>query len=362
MATLYNVASTTKKILAVLSIGLLVFLVIKFVFLITDKLTNRLILRYSQETRGFGNLPSLYFQQMEGAAEIKPKFRIETRTGKLPSFPQVFNVYRLKQNEIDLSSEMFAKDVAKKFGFTGDPQKLSATVWLWEESEKTLEFNLQTKHFSYKNRNAKTIEKKEDTYVNENSYLLDRFLKEIGYNIPNSMTYTVTYQRKNGDKWEDVIENTAEWVRIDANIFLYYAQGAQGQIVSPTYRPSLVYVIVQNSSNSTIDNIAEMEYYMWSVEENTVQTYNAIPIFTAYEQLQKGMGVLVNAKYTAKNGVPNLSDIEEVRITDVKVGYFLSKSNLLYAQPIYIFYGVYGEGNNRCELIYYTNAIFGSYD
>lgn len=353
--TLFKVATTTKKIIVGIVIVISLILVARIVIFITERVSETLILKATLETRGFGNLPALPLKQIEEAENVKQTFKIETTTGKLPSFPSILNVYRLKQRTVDLSSEAFAKEVASKFGFKKEPKKLSSIEWFWEEGGKRLEFNVQTRHFVYVN--SRPIINEGHQPLKENSEILRRLCGELGYKLPDSSRYVFTYLRKEGEKWTTTIDKSADWLRIDVVTRLTYAGTNEGEVVSPTYFPSLVYATIPNDSEAELSNVAEMKFSLWDVETDTVQTYKAIDVNSAYLQLQKGEGVLVYVWSPFKNGYPDISNAKEVRITDVKVGYFLSSSNLLYAQPIYIFYGAYGEGEDRINFIYYVRAL-----
>lgn len=354
--SLIKVADVTKKILLVVLAILVILLVARIVVSISEKVSETLITRYSVQTRGFGDLPSLNLKQIEGADNHNPTFTIETLSGELPEINTLFNVYRIDQPEVELSSEVFAREVADDLEFIGEPQKFSRVDWAWAHLDKTIEIDIQTGHFIYKNASPQIDTNNSEPAENPSGHLTS-ILSRLGYTLPDDTEFEIEYFNYTDNKYIHTPDTSAPWIRVSMYSTLDHSVDNPARISSPDYIPTTTYIIAPNIDSVPIESIAELAHYGWSPEDETMQTYNGITAEKAYEGLQEGNGALVYAVYPKKAGSPDVSQINNVRITEVIVGYYTSEANILYFQPIYIFYGASGEEDNRVDLVYYVSAI-----
>lgn len=353
--SLRQVADLTKRILLVVLAILVVLLIAKIVVSISERLTETLTTKFSLETHGFGDLPPLTLDTVNGADKHSPDYQLETLTGELPTISRLFNVYRLKQPTIDLSSETAANNLAENLEFTTKPRRLSSIDWSWAQLDKSLEVDIQTQHFIYKNSSPKMLTNEEPA-SNPKGYL-SSFLSRLGYIIPAGAEYEVEYLNKVGKNFVKTDNTAADWIRVSMYYSLAYNGENTARVAAPLYIPTTTYVIAPNRTGVSFENVAELAYYHWEVETENVQTYYTLTVEDAYNKLVEGAGALVYAEYTEKKGTPDVSTINTVWISDIKPGYYTSKANLLYQQPIYIFYGFAGEGQDKIDLVYYIPAI-----
>ena len=353
--TLYKVADTTKKILIGVVAVLAILLVVRIVVSIIDNLSRTLITEFSVATRGFGDLPDLTLKQIEGAESQNPSFSIETLSGKLPEVNTLFNVYRIVQPNKTLSSEAFAQNAAATLGFTTEPDKLSAIEWEWAEGTKRLTFNVQNQHFSYVN--SATIPLEESEFPDDPSTLLSPLLEEIGYTLPEDATFRFEYVEELNGQFIPTPNFQAAFVRVSMVTTLNNNVDSPAEVASGAYHPSTVYVIIANQDNPSFPQVRAMGYSLWSVDTENKQTYYGISAEDAYTRLQDGGRALVFATYTRRAEVPSVSSASDVRITDVKIGYYCPEAYITYLQPVYLFYAASGEGESRIDLIYYVPAL-----
>jgi|GEM_PF-6840842 len=353
--TLYKVADTTKKALIIVVAVLSIILVVRVIVGIIDGLSRTLITEFSVATRGFGDLPALTLSQVDGAENQIPAFSVETLSGKLPTTNTLFNVYRIVQPTKTLSSEEFSLNVATTFGFSSEPDKISAIEWEWEEGGKKLSFNVQNQHFLYSNQ---TITQLEDNELpTEPDALFEPLLEELGYEIPNGRTYRFEYIEEVSGKFVPTPNFQSSYVRISLVTSLNYNSSTSAETVSAYYQPSSIYVIISNQSDAGLLQVREMGYSLWAVDTENKQTYYGITAEDAYSRLEQGGGALAWAAYTRKAELPDIASISNVRITDVNVGYFCPEAYITYLQPVYLFYAAAGDGENRIDLLYYVPAL-----
>lgn len=353
--SLIKVADVTKKILLVVTAIIVLLLLAKIIVSISERLTETLITHESLETRGFGNLPPLTMKQIKGAEEHSPEIELETLTGELPKISNLFNVYRIRQPELTLSSEAQARDLADSLEFVTQPKELSSVDWIWEELNKSLEVDIQTQHFTYKNSSPTIPENAEPNQNPER--VLEKLLSSLNYAVPEDAEFDVEYLVKRGDEYITTNDESAPWIRVSMYYSLVYSGENEGRAASTYYLPGNTHAVFPNVNGVSLENSAEISYYYWEVEPDTMQTYEGISVDEAYTQVSEGQGALVYGVYPEKAQTIDPAGIQKVWITDVKAGYYTSKANLLYLQPIYIFYGTAGEGENRIELVYFVPAL-----
>lgn len=353
--SLYKVAHTTKKALLVIVSILAVILVVRIVVSIVDSLSKTLITEFSIETRGFGDLPPLALSQIAGAESLQTTFQVETLSGKLPEYSELFNVYRIFQPNRTLASEAFAQNVAEVLEFETQPEKISALEWEWIQFGKNLSFNVQTKHFTY--TNTMTSFKETSASLDNPERTFQSILQGLGYEFSSTPEFLVEYVEVLDGEYLPTQNFLSDFVRISLISNLEYSDTQTGLAVSETYFPSPVYVVIQNIEKASYQNIVELRYSLWEPDLENKQTYSGKSVEEAYERLQKGGGALVHASYSRKTEKPDLSIVDDVRITDVSVGYYSPQAYITYLQPIYVFYASHGDQDDRIDLVYYVPAL-----
>ena len=98
-------------------------------------------------TVAFGKLPKLPFPEK---TKLNLNFTLETVEGNIPSFDAKANVYFMPRKSANLLSLDYTKEIAKKLGYTSDPQQVSDSVYKFNHktSSAQLEADIITGAFS----------------------------------------------------------------------------------------------------------------------------------------------------------------------------------------------------------------------
>lgn len=283
-------------------------------------------------TMGFGALTPIAFPDQTDAD--KPSdYRLETATGRFPSFGDRAKVFLMPRSTPSLLADQEARAVAADFGFVFEPEVLDTETYRWTKSqplESTLELDINNKHFSlvtdYLNRpeilvKDKLPDDRTGTAVVKNA------LRRSDLLPPDMSTASadVVYRKAIGGELQTAVSfSDADLLEINLN---RTPIDNLWRMFTPAGKKGTVSAVISGALNGE-QSIVSLEYQYQPVDYSQVHTYPLRSVEAAWKLLQAGEG------YVAVKG-----DGDQAVIRDVTLGYFDSFTEQDYLQPIYVFSG-----------------------
>lgn len=256
----------------------------------------------------FGILPALEFPA-RAVSTSNFSYSLDTTTGGLPKFEKIIKVFFLVKTYATFLSAQRSQDLAEKFSIKAPPQILNETNYVYKEGGKTLEVNLDSGNFRFKNEATISASLSSSTLDSE---------ERLSTDFKNVLSFLglLKEQLKNGRT--KVVENQISlWPQdIDAKV-----------IFTPEFNKSLINAKVAGSAGN-LENYLSLNYTFFPIDESTFATYPLKRAEEAFEDLKSGKGVVM-----IEPAKPTVS------ITSVYLGYYLPEGYTPYLQPIYIFEG-----------------------
>lgn len=314
--TLSQTATLTKQIITIsifaLIVGTLGFIGYKVWY--AYYLANLPRVEEKPDTK-FGLLPLLNFAKAE-VSSSNFSYSIDTVTGGLPKvgidpgFEKLIKVYFVTKSIASLLSYEKSQILAEKFGITTTPKILSETNYLYASENKTLNVDLDSGNFTYKNE--ATISGRE--LDGENKLVSD---------FNNMLNYLgVMKQDLNSGRNKIILLETGI-----AQISLWPASLDNKPIVTPQFNISLINAQFIKSTNN-LENYLWLNFTYYPIDALTFATYPIKSTDQALEDLKSGKGVVVIVPEK-----PNVS------ITSVYLAYFLAENYSPYLLPVFVFEG-----------------------
>jgi hypothetical protein len=170
---------------------------------------------------------------------------------------------------------------------------------------------------------------------------------ELGIVRSNKISYTA-------------FQGEAEIARID-----FFRSIGDFPIVGPIYKQGLIRMIVGIPSKDQIIKKSPYIYYnVREIEEKSQATYPLLSIYTAWEEVVKGNGVISHIRPNDQSVFDEYKPIRitEVLVTDIFLAYYDDTKAQSYLQPIYVFEGSYtGPDDTKGTIAIYYPAISGEY-
>ncbi len=272
-----------------------------------------------------------------------PTYRLETKTGRLPSFPDRIEVYPVVLPEATLMSEARIRDLAEMLGFRALPKNLSTTQLIWTDPtyQRVLKADSVLRTLSLETGNevlannltVGSVPQGEAAIKIVRDFLAakglgDPFLAEADAEaVPVSFT-------AGGMRGVDSNEATATYVAFRKKI-------GDSPIYSLWPDHSLVGAAVTGSKIEAW-LYPRIDYTLWNVAADQSSTYPLLPIGRVWEEIQAGRGFLVELRPLWHGRFTPYSPIEvtEIQIKDIQFGYFESTALPEFLQPIYVFSGL----------------------
>lgn len=268
----------------------------------------------------FGNLPFPDFPKTD-VSSSNYSYSIDTATGGLPrvgidaGFNKLIKVFFVPKTFATLLSAEKSQTLAAKFDINSSPQILSETNYLYSEGGKTLNVDLDSGNFVYKNEATSSGKENLDS---DNKMVADfeKVLNNLGVFKPDLSKgrIKVVLLKRSG-------ETEA------AQISLWPSPLETVSIFTPEFNKSLISAAVIKSADN-IGNYLSLEFTYFTIDTSTFATYPIKTAETALEDLKSGKGVVIIQP-----------DKANVSITSAYLGYFLPKNYSPYLQPIFIFEG-----------------------
>lgn len=328
--TLSQTAILTKQIITISIIALILGTVsfIGYKIWYAYYLANLPPVEEKPDTK-FGILPYPDFP-VAGVSSSNFSYSVDTTTGGLPKvgdggFEKIIKVYFITKSFATLLSPEKSQFLAEKFKITTPPQILSETNYRFTDGTKTLDVDLDSGNFVY--RNEATISAKES--LDDDNKLVSDFeiiLKNLGILKPDleKARTKVMLLKREGDT---LIPTTLRTESIAAQISLWQNPLENMAIFTPDFNKSPVNAEVFKSSDE-LENYLSLTFIYFPVDTSTFATYPIKTVEMAFDDLKSGKGVVVIEPLR-----PNVS------ITSVYLGYFLSENYTPYLLPIFVFEG-----------------------
>lgn len=282
-------------------------------------------------TVGFGVLPAPIFPS---ESEARPaKYKLETPTGGTPEFGDRAKVFLMPVAASSLLSDEQAKNIAKAYGFTSDPEVLDSRTYRWNRSEPlitTFELDIRNHTFSYTTNYQShpelllnvNLPSSFDAVQRVKSFLSTAQL--LPSDIATASGEITPLKSLGGELTEAASISDAEFVQVD--IFRGPVD-QEMQMYSPEGYRGTVSAVISGSLTGQSAVVA-MDFYHHQVDYDQVHTYPIKTAKEAWQLLQAGQGYVVDP-----------GEADEAVVRSIKLGYYDSFEEQSYLQPIYVFEG-----------------------
>lgn len=307
----------------------------------------------------FGGLPAISFPAQTSASRPQSYdlaiagVDLQTNTG-WPTFGEpsniaganLINVYKMKVNNLSLTAEEKARNIAENLGFEDNPQILDARTYLFTYPgpplKENLQIDLKTMFMTLKTDYLAVNNIFAITQTNGEKYLPDRmaaiaavenYLQVAGV-MPSDLSRTLATVEyaKSIDSDLELVNNVLEADYLTVNLPRQPLTGLMNGMATNYnfYGPnnvSSIYGVVGRDYNGQ-DIVVELEDYYYDLDLNDPATYYLETVANAWQKLQLGEAYVINPR-GVKNAV----------ITSVALGYYESHKEQEYLMPVYVFYG-----------------------
>lgn len=391
--TLTEAAFWTKRFGVIVLVFVVIVFIIFFVLFIPAQ--SKLPPEYLQgnfactETKDEFLPNALTIPSYELLEDSELNFNLETVTGKYENLPTVVNVYRYTNLGQVLNSQAEAKILAKKMGF--DPDKIvrrgtSEYIWVNNTSQKSLSVNARDLNFTLKTsvnrirslRKTIDLPSEAEAITIASSSLRTLGLLDSKYTEVQPSVYFIDINPDGTYSQADSLIN-AELIRVDFQrkipmiAISTNLQGAES-IVNTLVKKNMTYemgskivnerrvemynfstlITHQNPVKSNVsvyvgpedreqdkfNNIYQIDYRHWDIEEDSCGTYELVPPSSALQRIQNGEGSLVYLNY-ADDEVREYEpqSVKKYNVYDIYITYYEGDVEQLYLQPVYIVTG-----------------------
>jgi len=333
MATLTETAHYTRKTVKYGTIALIGVILLKSIFSTAISYWRKLHPPPPPPpTVAFGNLPKIEFPESKFKEE-KLVYRLETVTGGTPDLGDRAKVYFMPTKKPSLLALDQAKAQAKRIGFSGQPKKISETIYQWQKEKPlstTLEINIIDNNFTIKKNwqedqallQEKILPVKEQAIIEAKNFLQTNGL--LSKDLQTGET-EVSFLRFVPPKLVPAISpSEADFVRV--NILRSNLDNLP--ILPPNPSEALVSLLI-SGSGAREKRILEVNYTHFPIAKETFATYPLKTSAQAWEELKVGKGFIANLGKGEK----------QVTIRKIYLAYFENSLSRNYLQPIYVFEG-----------------------
>jgi hypothetical protein len=334
MANLTTTAFYTRKGVKYGLIGLVVFLILRFLFLTAVDYWQKLHPPPPPPpTVAFGKLPQIEFPEPANLpAEIS--YKLETAEGIIPQTEDIGKVYTITKVNPSLLGLDRAKELARKMGFAAEPVQITPRLYRFLSQATpvtTLEIDTVTGYFTlkydYRNDQSILAEKKlpsDEQAVKE----AKNFLSTLGLleKDLNEGEGKVTYYRFSPEELLPAISlSEADFVRVD----LFRQLLDEKKVIADKPNQSLIYFTLSGSRERQ-KRMIEVKYVYSPLERENFATYPLKSASEAWSELNSGAGYIAELGDN-QNG--------QITIRRIFLAYYESEKPQNYLQPIFVFEG-----------------------
>ncbi|PJA39039.1 hypothetical protein CO180_01720, partial [candidate division WWE3 bacterium CG_4_9_14_3_um_filter_41_6] len=149
--TLTQTAATFRQVVKIGSLLLVVLILFRTGYVVYGMFypTSQPSTPSPTATLLFGNLPQLEVKPRTISLPANFSVQLDLYRASLPASPGIANVYPILKAPYGFLSEDRAKELARTFGLSNEPIKLSTTENVWSRPNTTLKVNIQSLNFHY---------------------------------------------------------------------------------------------------------------------------------------------------------------------------------------------------------------------
>lgn len=284
--------------------------------------------------------------------DFKPTFSIETPSGKLPSFDQynnILNIYKLQEKSRNLASDALSRQIGSKLDFKAQPTITKDIIYFWRENGRNLTVNRQYNIFEYYVDKANPVPSDVNTFdINDSSTTFVNLINALGVTLPqsdNQQSYKVVGQYVDYDFNQKLATkskqgNQSKYVRLNVTRSIIAKSSINEMVDFFDSNSNINSIVIPNIRTITLADIVLINNYNWNIDVTSNQTYQIKDVDSAFSDLSSQKYPLISAAFakdeTNVDG-ETIKSVNQLRILDIKLGYYLTKDTQLFIQPIYVF-------------------------
>lgn len=299
-------------------------------------------------TEGYGKIPPIQFPE----SRVKGHFNytINTVSGTLPVFPDRMYVYAVKQSPVTLTNTQIARSKSRKLGFKQEGETrysekiITPTKYQWDiivnAMQKTLIMDTDTYNFKFTTSFRTNRSILNTTYVGDEGTAKGiglQFFNMLGLpiqDIDSSKSKVESLKLSGVNLVQSTDPSTTQLFRVD--LFqkdLLMNSTDKVPVYYPYFPSSPTYALVMARVYGT-DDVLEATFNHQEADiptdtSITPETYGIKTSQQAYDELKNGQALITNY-----GGTTN-----EIKITDVTLGYYIGEEKQSYVMPIIVFQG-----------------------
>ncbi len=334
MATLTQTAYLTRKIMLFGAIGLVAIVILKISLGIVGNTWRKLNPPAPPSpTVTFGPLPKLVFP-VSPTGGPKLTFKLETIQGGLPKSPTQAKVFFMPLPGPNLLALDRAQQKAQKMGFRSDVEKISDTVYRWNDQKKpptTLEMDINNGNFHllYPYQTDQAILGQKNLPTNQQAAQeAKNFLLTNDLLTPDLATGSAEfdYLKFISPQLTSAISlSEADFVRV--NLFRTGLEGLK--ILPPNPKEALISFLF-SGARETGKRLLEVSYTYAAIDPETFSTYPLKTVVSAWQEMQSGQGDIA---FLGQNPEGNIT------IRQVYLAYYDAQEPQNFLQPVFVFEG-----------------------
>lgn len=362
-----SLTTTAKKVRLILKLGWLVIF-IPLIALFIHRIMSAPGRRPPGETPPpaftavFGKVPALAIDTI-GLQSGTPSVTLDLVNARLPESPEILEVFPILSAPYGFLSRDRALELARKIGFSEEPQVVDETQLVWRRGLESLTMNATTLNFryTYDYRSNPTVFRPgrfatENFAVSAGNKVMSDLAILGGTRGPDLSKGQVTSQKLRYDGTDLV--SSATLAQTSAILINYSRIPIQEiQVVSPTYYNSIVNILVPSV---TEPKMLELNYTYWEFDRKKGGTYPVTPASSAmnlFLQSPDQYIVFLGDAETAAQDT-TITSVTEYIVKQMHTAYFDTAEYQQYLQPIWV---VLGEAvlasRSRVDFVAYIPAI-----
>ncbi|MFH1565685.1 MAG: hypothetical protein ABIB98_00585 [bacterium] len=375
--TLTELSIATKRTLFWFIVLVFSFYLLKFVFLKTKSLYLTLNPpELPPAEAGFGNAPKIDFDVLSFAEGSFPEYILDTKTGKLPSFPDRALVYKLYVPIPRISAEKEAKEFAKSVNLWWNPTKKSLIEFTWqgEENKRSLYFNITTKKIVLETNIEWLSSNLSSGFVLSSVEAQNRALEFfrsrglLSEDLENAEIKTSFVKADKNTLRETGSYLQANIVRVDFFRKVKSGEDTDNLVYGTNPVTALVSLYTSNpieyEKRSDLGLVYPLLYYQNPKIFQESSAYPIISIEKAWEYVKNGSGEIVYLKKNTDNFYDSYTPLKVIKmeIRDITLAYYQPQEPTPLLQPIYVFEGVFTTTEKETGKFYiYVQALDPQY-
>ena len=355
----------TAKSVRIVALGLVAFFIVYLVFAQVLGIISKVVIsqrpaKVVPPSVAFGKLPALPLKSLvlEGGS---PNYNLETTTGTLPALPNKTKVYKIITPQASFLSLERTKSLARKFGFQMTSKEISASLYFWQDGDRTLRANTVTGNFeidtdiSQMTLSVGDLPSPGEIKSTAKGYLDGKGLFRSGFEIGSQQ---VTLIKKSGTTLSRALSlSETSLARIDLFRAINDEDGKGVPLLPQNPKKGVVSLYYVGARNN---NFPKLKYTVWDFDLEKGETYPLRSINSAWQEIKNNTGVVTYLQYQGSDSLETLNSlaVSDVFIRRVYLAYFDDENIQNFLQPIYVFEG---DGKARdgkpTEIILYLPAI-----